>query len=57
MKRISEIHKVYESGIFQYVIYLCPNFSFDFSGSEVTYVSSIKDVREALTHIVYCDGT
>lgn len=56
MKRIAEIHKVYEGGMIQYKIKLCSNFSFDFSGSDVTYVSSIKDVREATTHIVFCDG-
>lgn len=57
MKRIAEIHKVYEGGMFLYKISLCPNFSFDFSGSDVTYVSSIKDVCEAATHIVFCDGS
>lgn len=56
MKRIAEIHKVYEGGLIQYRIKLCPNFSFDFSGSDVTYVSSIAEAREAATHIVFCDG-
>ena len=57
MKRIAEIHKVYESGMIQYKIILCPNYSFDYSGSDITYVASIKDACEAATHIVFCDGS
>ena len=56
MKRIAEICKVYEGGSIQYRIQLCSNFSFDFSGSDVAYVSSISEVHEAATHIVFCDG-
>lgn len=56
MKRIAEIRKVYEGGLIQYRIQLCPNFSFDYSGSEVTYVLSIRDVYEATKHIVFCNG-
>ena len=57
MKRISNIQKVHEGGMFQYRIKLCHNFSFDFSGCDVAYVLSIKDAYEATKHIVYCDGT
>ena len=57
MKRIEYIYKVYEGGTFQYKIKLCPFFSFDFSGSDIIYVSNIKEAYEATKHIVYCDGT
>ena len=56
MKRLAEIRKVYEGGLYQYRIQLCPNFSFDYSGSEVTYVLCIRDVCEATKHIVFCNG-
>ena len=56
LKRIAEIRKVYEGGLNQYRIQLCPFFSFDYSGSEVTYVLNIRDVCEATKHIVFCNG-
>ena len=56
MKRIDEIRKVYESGLKQYRVQLCPNYSFDYSGSEVTYVLNIRDICEATKHIVFCNG-
>ena len=56
MHRIASIRKVYEGGQFQYRITLCNNFSFDFSGSNVVCVSSIKEAFEAAKHIVFCDG-
>ena len=56
MKRIAEIRKVYEGGLYQQRIQLCSNYSFDYSGSEVTYVLNIRDVCEATKHIVFCNG-
>ena len=56
MKRIAQIDKVYEGGMTQYRIILCPYFSFDFSGCDVVYVSSIREAFESTKHIVFCDG-
>ena len=57
MKRIAEIQKVFEGGLLQYRMKLCPNFSFDLSGSDVAYAMSIKELYELTKHIVFCDGT
>ena len=56
MKRIEKIEKVYDGGMFWYRIELCLNYYFDFSGSQVTYVTTIREVYECTTHIVFCDG-
>ena len=57
LKRIDFIQKVYEGGMTQYKIKLCPYFSFDFSGCDVAYALSIREVFEFTRHIVFCDGT
>ena len=57
MKRIAEIQKVFEGGLLQYRMKLCPYFSFDLSGSDVAYAMSIKELYELTKHIVFCDGT
>ena len=57
MKRIAHIDKVYEAGITQYRIQLCPYFSFDFSGCDVAYALSIREILEFTKHIVFCNGT
>lgn len=56
MKRIIVINKVYHGGEFMYKIELCLNFHFDFSGSQITYVTNVKEVYEVTKHIVFCNG-
>lgn len=56
MKRIDKIERVYEGGMFMYRIELCSNFYFDFSGSQVTYVSTVRKIYECTSNIVFCDG-
>ena len=56
LRRIDFIQKVYEGGMTQYRIKLCPYFSFDFSGSDVVYVLSIREAYESTKHIIFCNG-
>lgn len=57
ISNISNIETVLVSGLKAYRIELKPNYSFDFSGSDVTIVSKIWDIKEITKHIVFCNGT
>ena len=56
MKRIEKIERVYNGSMFMYRLELCSNFYFDFSGSQVTYVSNFNELYKCTSNIVFCDG-
>ena len=57
IENILSIKKTYVSGIKAYRVELKSNYCFDFSGSDITVVKTISDIRKITRHIVFCDGT
>ena len=53
---ISKIEHVNVAGVMKYRVELKPYYSFDFSGSSVTFLNTISDIRKAVKHIVFCNG-
>ena len=53
---ISKIEHIDVAGVMMYRVELKPYYSFDFSGSSVTFVNTISDIRKAVKHIVFCNG-
>ena len=55
-KRIERILRVYQGGRIWILMELSKYYSFDTSGSQVSYCSDVRDAYESTKHIVYCDG-
>ena len=53
---ILKIEHVDVAGVMKFRVELKPYYSFDFSGSSVTFLNTISDIRKAVKHIVFCDG-
>ena len=55
-KYVKQISRMDILGEVMYRVELKPSFSFDFSGSSITILSTISDLRKSIKHIVFCDG-
>ena len=57
VKHISKINYINVADKMMYRVELKPYYSFDFSGSSVTFLNTISDICEVIRHnIVFCDG-
>ena len=54
---ILKIEHVDVAGVMKFRVELKPYYSFDFSGSSVTFLNTIRDICKVIKHnIVFCDG-
>ena len=57
-KRVTRISRIYNTIRGRlYEVELEPNYSFDFSGSQICVCGSISELSDCLNHIVFCDGS
>jgi len=54
---VKQISKIDVLGTLMYRVELKSGFSFDFSGSSITILNTISDLRKSLKHVVFCDGS